>query len=123
MKYELDAGRWYEHSIHTEIAILTGHDIITIRQASPEKDAWSPRDFVKTFEKLGFNTSERFIKFNPETDKPCIIRMPDQVDKGHWFGAVYYSGWVYLGNYERWKIEQFLKANNLHVTSMLQVWI
>lgn len=123
MKYELDAGRWYEHSIHTEIAILTGLPIEEITEAATAGDRWAPRDFVKTFAKLGFNTSERFIKFDPQTDKPCIIRMPDPKDKSHWYGAVYYNGWVYTGKSQRYSLKVFLEGQGLRATSMLQVWI
>ena len=105
------------------IAILTGLPFDEIIQAAPDKKAWHSRDFIATFRKLGFNTSDRFIKFDEKTDKPCIMRTTSD-RKGYWYGWVYYDEMIYIGNHEGIYLDTWKKDyNDLKITSMLQVWI
>lgn len=103
--------------------ILTGLPFHEIRLHAPTADYWRGRDFVALAAKLGFNTSERFIKFDPYTDKSCIMRCQREKETKHWYGWVYYDGFVYSnGNRVRlaeWKV----KFRDLRITSMLQIWI
>lgn len=126
-KYELDWTRCYPENQHfTKIAILTGLPIEEIEAAAPNRrDGWYARDYIQTFRKLGFNTSNRFIKFDPDTIYPCIMRFTDVGDKsGHWYAEVYYDHWVECGN-EEWDFDHWLYYMNgsVRITSMLQVWI
>lgn len=120
MKYELDwdrdsllkSNQWF-------VAVLTGLSDEEIHAISPSKAKWRVQVFVEVFKKLGFNTSERFVKFDPDTDKPCIMRTTS-FQKGYWYAWIYYDGlvnntWTISGFNERWP--------RLKITSMLQVWI
>jgi len=123
VKYELDweGVRWcnLQYSNLRIIKILTGLSWEEIKLASPDKDAWHGRDFISTATKLGFNTSERFIKFDKNTDKPCIMRTKSDI-KGYWWA------WIYDGElvnncwtFEEWQAEY----PELKATSMPQIWI
>jgi hypothetical protein len=124
-KYELDWTRIHDNHHHLVIAVLTGHSIEDIIAASPTYDSWAPRDYINTFRKLGFNTNNRFIKFNPETPYPCLMRYTrTDIDEPYWYGSVYYDHKVDEGS-ARWAFDNWLKYHNgtIRVTSMLQVWI
>jgi hypothetical protein len=121
--YELDweGVRWsnIQYSNTRLVKILTGLSYEEIKTAAPDKEAWNGQDFIKTFYKLGFNTSERFIKFDPATDKPCIMRTTWYTKK-NWGAFIYNNGLV--NNYytlDMWK-DAFPE---IRITSMLQVWI
>lgn len=120
MNYELDWDRpSLEKSNAWFIGVLTGLPDDEIFEACPNKELWGGQAFVKTFKKLGFNTSERFEKFDPETDKPCIMRTVSY-QKGKWFAWIYYNGLVD----NTYTLAQFReKWPRLRITSMLQVWI
>lgn len=125
MKYELDWTRYYPDNGHyTIIAILTGLPLEDIKKASPSKRAWGGQTYVYVFKKLGFNSNNRFIKFNPETEYPCLMRFKrTDIKEPYWYGCVYYDNIVYMGNC-RVKFSDFLNNNtNIRITSMLQVWI
>lgn len=123
--YELDNSRTYENGHHEIIAILTGHEIQDIIAVSPDKDYWYARDYISVFNKLGFNTGNRFIKFDPLADKPCMMRFKNTLTPGnHWHAIAFYNQKLYLGNnVEIWFLS-FIEANpEIVVTSMLQIWI
>jgi len=101
------------------VGILTGLSYEEIELAAPLKPTWNGQAFVKTFTKLGFNTSERFCKFDPETRKPCLMRAT-------WYQKGYWSAWIYDGKLvnNMWTLEEWQKKyHKLKITSMLQVWI
>jgi len=124
MKYELDWTRVYENHHHETVAVLTGLPIEDIVAASPTSEKWYGRDYVKTFYKLGFNTSERFIKFDPNTDKPCMIRAVEiDKERSGWYSWVYYDNWI-VENGACYTLEMWKQSfPQLKITSMLQVWI
>jgi hypothetical protein len=122
--YEIDWQRTHPNHHYEMIAILTGLSFEEIIDASPKYDRWYGRDFVKTFQKLGFNTNERFVKFHPATDKPCMLRLVDiDKTKSGWYAWAYCDGLVADNgsayNLELWKTFY----PDLRITSMLQVWI
>lgn len=123
--YELDYFRDEENGHHEIIAILTGLPIEDIVKVSPTRDAWYGKDFINIFRSLGFNVNPRYIKFNPKTEYPCMMRFRDKTDnKVCWYSYVYYNDKVYTGKGEWWRFDQWIKAySNCRVTSMLQVWI
>lgn len=123
MEYELDWGRVLPGQTQLSnidiVGILTGLPDEEIRKVAPTKDAWNGQDFVKTFKALGFNTSERFEKFNPDTRKPCLMR-------ASWYQKGYWSAWIYDGKLvsNAWTLEEWRKQyHKLRITSMLQVWL
>ncbi|QEL01567.1 hypothetical protein FKG96_12370 [Olivibacter sp. LS-1] len=124
-KYQLDGKRYYPNNHHhTVIAVLTGLDIVDIIDASPLNDHWGGQTFVKTFNKLGFNTNHRFIKFDRDTIYPCLMRTKrTDIKEPYWYCFPYYDGWVYFEGYCYGFEYFFAMYNNLRITSMLQVWI
>lgn len=110
-------------------ALFTGLPVFDIREArkevcrqnnKPNADAWGGQAFVQVFRFLGFNTDARFVKFDPNTDKPCIMRTVDPDVKGRWYAFVYNDGLV-NNSYTLKEWQQYFP--DLKITSMLQVWI
>ena len=125
MKYEIDWPRndCVENYHHHTIAMLTGLPIEEIKAKAPDRGLWHTRDYIKTFRDLGFNCNDRFIKFDPNTPYPCIMRYTTPEDKNHWYSEVYYDGLVYSWN-NCSDLTSFKILNpELKITSMLQVWI
>lgn len=111
------------------VAVLTGLEIDDIKEVNIEvcrvngisryKTAWGGQHFIKLFRALGFNTNDRFVKFDPNTDKPCIIRTTS-FQKGYWYAFIFDGKLVD----NIWTLEQFhVRWKKLKITSMLQVWI
>lgn len=118
MKYELDWHR-RERDNRWFIGVLTGLPYDEIKAACPAGDCWGGQAFVMAFRKLGFNTTPRWVKFDPGTDKPCIIRTTSE-KKGYWHAWIYNDGLVN----NSYTLEQFTKEfPEDRITSMLQVWI
>lgn len=132
------------------IAMLTGLDCDEVWSRLPERlqknCGWYGRDFVATFQQLGYDCSPRFIKFDPDTKYPCLLRFGPsprglvwrrnrkrretgdptaqltEREKHWWSGWVYYDGLVYEPRYEGpWLFHTMPK--DVRVTSMLQVWL
>jgi len=129
MNYELDWAWLGSAGGNIEVVgILTGipeEDILIAQKevwrVNKYKDlkSWPGPAFIKMFRFLGFNTNDRFIKFDPNTDKPCIMRTTCY-RKNYWFV------WIYDGEHvnntytlAEWKKEY----KKFKITSMLQVWI
>lgn len=139
-KYEINPVTFGANMHHeTIIGILTGLELDEINIALKKlkiipaypydfksKDIWFTKDYLNTFHELGFNTNERFRKFDPETVYPCIMRCKRvREENGYWYGWIYNNHWVYdthgsVWTFDEW-IDQFKKE--YRVTSMLQVWI
>ena len=124
-KYELDYGRSEENGHHEEIAILTGHSIEDIIAASSLKSIWHTSDYILAFQKLGFNCDTRFVKFDPKTDKPCMMRFTRKdIKDNYWYSHVYYNDKVYFGRGEWCRFDDFRELNpEIRITSMLRVWL
>lgn len=127
MKYELDYHRYHPNDSYLWIAILTGlpfNEIIPACLKTGKRDHWNGKRFIETFRLLGFNVNPRFIKFDPETEYPVIMRCQPKYKSSFWYGWIYYDGYIYESNkkykFESW-IEQF--GERYRATSMLQVWI
>jgi len=131
MTYELDWNRPHEKDLHdnfTLVGILTGLPKEDLIEAQKEvwrlnrrslSKGWGGQSFIQLFRFLGFNTNNRFIKFDPDTDKPCIMRTTS-FQKGYWYGFIYHDGLV---NNEM-ALEDWKKCyKKLKITSMLQIWI
>ncbi len=117
------------------ISSLTGLDFEDSDKSVKEvkRLLWSGQTYVQVFRKLGFNTNPRFIKFDPQTPYPCIMRCINH-KKGVWYLFLYHQGVVYdiHGNsfhlndpseVSKMNGSYFLKWYRMKVTSMLQVWI
>lgn len=131
MKYEIeivnfeqseqDGDRYWAES---EIATLTGLDLDTILQVTAGVTRYYGQWWVKTFRSLGFNTNRQWIKFDKNTEHPCMIRCRVPGDKYHWAGFIYYDGHIYSPDYGKLTWATWNEWwPNYKVTSMLQVWI
>jgi len=130
MIYELDWSRPDAEEFTNEaiVGILTGATRQEIDAALAEvlrntgrsvKQGWHGPVFIKVFQKLGFNTGDYWGKFDPGTEKPCIMRTTS-FQKGYWFA------WIYDGELvnNKWTLDEWRKKwKKLKITSMLQVWI
>lgn len=135
MKYEIEVVNYGPDQHHqSAISSLTGLYFEEADQAVKEvnRKCWGGQTYVKIFQNLGFNTNPRFIKFDPATPYPCIMRCSNHV-KGYWYLFIYHDGIVYdlYGNSFRLDDKTyvskrngsyFLKHYGMKVTSMLQVW-
>jgi hypothetical protein len=115
------------------LATVTGLPKQEIWEKLPEHlkkaNSWRGSSFGEVARLLGYNTNLRFIKFDPETPWPCILRVqvPDEWGwKGKWWALVYNQKVVYdvhnrpaLRYIEHWLDEH----PGCRITSMLQVWI
>lgn len=90
--------------------------------------------FISIFRELGYNTNDRFIKFDRNTPYPIVLRCCNH-EKGVWFPFVYHQGIIFDVCYNRFiniddknqvrcmNGKYFLIDYGMRVTSMLQVWI
>lgn len=136
MKYEFEVinyGRPYFHE--STLSTLTGLEFNEVHPfvKSTGKKQWGGQLYIKALQNLGFNTNPRFVKFNPETKYPCILRCRTH-EKGIWYLFYYCNGTVYdwwgnsfeltdITNVACIKGSYFLKQYQMKVTSMLEVWI
>lgn len=126
MNYELDWENIPKYKRNPEwmtnldlVKVLTGIPIHEIALVSPGCNGWRGQDFKKVFIALGFNTSERFEKFDPITDKPVLMRA-SWTEKKYWSGWIYYDGKVN----DLWTLEEFaIRWPDIKITSMLKVWL
>lgn len=130
MKYEIEIVNFEEemqdggfHS-ESEIATLTGLGWEDMYDITSKVKRWTGQAYIKTFRTLGFNCNTRWIKFDKNTEYPCMIRCKIPHDKHHWASWIYYDGHIY--DIREGKIT-WAKWNswwpNYKITSMLQVWI
>ncbi|RSK50087.1 hypothetical protein [Hymenobacter rigui] len=114
------------------LATITGLPKAEIREKLPQDlsggGGWRGSSFPRVARLLGFNVNPRFIKFDPATPWPCILRVqvPEHWGwKGKWWAVVYNQGTVYLPDQGvRGSLNQFLSLYpGCRVTSMLQIWI
>lgn len=136
MKYEIEVVNYGpDHHNQTAISTLTGLCFEEADQAVKKvnRKCWGGQTYVKVFQNLGFNTNPRFIKFDPATPYPCIMRCSNYV-KGYWYLFIYHDGIVYDLFANSFRLDDkmhvskrngsyFLKHYGMKVTSMLQVWI
>lgn len=103
------------------------------------KDRLKGSDFKRIFQKLGYNTNDRFISFDPETRYPVVLRLRGR-EKGYWYAFVYSNGHIYDPyNNKVFRLDDefyvrkikgkyfltmsWLYGQPLRITSMMQVWI
>ena len=127
-EYELDSLRSCTNGHHEIIGIITGCHRNDIKKAAPEKNAWCGKDYINTFRKLGFNTNNSFINFDPETKHPVMMRFSvkekPKNKTSYWHAYAYFNGKVYFGAGEVVDFDTFIDLyKEYSVTSMLQVWI
>lgn len=135
MKYEVDIVCYgpdlYNQSV---ISSLTGLDFDESDKAVKEikRKCWDGQTYVKLFQNLGFKTNPRFVKFDPNTLYPCIMRCRND-KKGYWYLFLYHDSIVYDLHGNSFRLDDpynvairnssyFLKLYGMKVTSMLQVW-
>lgn len=124
-KFEIPFNYFDGKHHETIIGLLTGLTLEEIEAATPRRKFWYTRDYMHAFFKLGFNTNPRFIRFDPATEYPCIMRCQKKPDDGHWYGWVYYDNLVYHTHGYLWEFDKWIEeySEDFRVTSMLQVWI
>ena len=123
MKFEIDWPRVEAPNDHIwMIGCLTGLSDQEIIDVVSARESWNGQEYVRSFRNLGFNCNPRFVKFDPATKYPCIMRSTSEY-KGYWNAWVYNNGMVY-GSWFRMTLDKW-KENypKLKITSMLQVWI
>ncbi|WP_392471354.1 hypothetical protein ACF3OC_08285 [Sphingobacterium cellulitidis] len=136
MKYEFEIvnyGRPYFHE--STLSTLTGLEFDDVHSfvKSIGKKKWGGQLYINALQNLGFNTNPRFVKFNPDTNHPCILRCRNH-EKGIWYLFYYCNGIVYdvwdnsfeltdFTNVAYIKGSYFLKNYQMKVTSMLEVWV
>lgn len=136
MKYEfkiVNYGRPYFHE--STLSTLTGLEFDDVHSfvKSIGKNKWGGQLYIKALQNLGFNTNPRFIKFNPETSYPCILRCRNH-ENGIWYLFYFCNGIIYdcwgtsflltdKSQVATIKGSYFLKQYQMKVTSMLEVWI
>lgn len=138
MKYEIEfVNLGFDKGMASIFCSLTG---LEEHEITPHiKDRLRGSDFKRIFNKLGYNTNQRFVKFDPETEYPVVLRLQGK-EKGYWYAFVYHNGQIYdpwnnriilldSGSEVRklngkYFIENFFfYGQTLRITSMLQVWI
>ncbi len=136
MKYEFEIvnyGRPYFHE--STLSTLTGLEFDEVHTfvKSTGKKRWGGQLYIKALQNLGFNTNPRFVKFNADSNYPCILRCRNK-EKGVWYLFYYCNGTVYdcWGNsfeltdkshVATIRRSYFLKKYQMKVTSILEVWI
>lgn len=124
-KYEIDHINFGDgFHFQSEIAMLTGLGLDEVLSATSKESRWSGQAFVRLFQSLGYSCNNRWIKFDRNTKYPCMIRCKKPKVKSHWYGWVYYDGFIYdvyegKITWAQWNA----MWPNFKVTSMLQVWI
>jgi len=135
-KYEFDVINYGELYFNESVlSTLTGLEINEVHRLvkSIGKKRWGGQLYIKALQILRFNTNPRFVKFNPETPYPCILRCRNH-QKGIWYLFYYCNGIIYdycgnsflLINKSQVAIIKgsfFLKQYQMKITSMLEVWI
>lgn len=109
------------------VAMLTGIPIDELIEYYGRNNLWYTRTYIKVFQELCFNCDSRFVKFRPDTDKPCIMRMSKVgIDENRWYSAIYYDGFVYASSFGKVDFETWITKHmdgKFRITSMLRVWI
>lgn len=137
MIYEIEPVYWPNYPHLSEIATLTGLEFEDIKQVTDQLGKrWNGQTYINVFHKLGFNTS-KFIKFDPETKYPCMLRL-SRKDDSFWYVFVYNDNKLYHRKEVSFFDEVFRYLNGSYytnldtrignnkaykITSMLQVWI
>lgn len=127
MAYEVEYQFVPGYHWQSEIAMLTGLPVWDVIDHVPETTVWYARTFLKIFDELGYNHDPRFRKFDPTTEKPCLMRFIKTGKKeGHWYSAVYSNGYVYACGLGKMKFEDYVNEHitgSYRITSMMRVWI
>lgn len=120
--YELDWPRNSgKHNIDL-VGILTGLPVEEIIEAAPKGTLWRGPSFTCLFRDLGFNTSQGFVPFDPDTEHPCLMRTTS-FRKNEWYAWAYFDRKVYAPT-DSFTFDAWLRYyKRLKITSMLQVWI
>ncbi len=133
MKFEIEPVCWPDYPHLNDLGTLTGLDLDELIAASKDLGIrWNGQTYIKLLNNLGFNTGRGFVKFDANTQYPCLLRLSRSDDK-YWYTYPYYDGFIYHG-LDRFDLKShsklingkyFLTLNNkpYKITSMLQVWI
>jgi hypothetical protein len=123
-----------EHDWHESmLATLTGLPKEEVYERLPEKyrkpGKWGGQGYVHSARALGYNCNPRFLKFDPATPWPCVLRVqvPDSWGwKGCWWALIYHQGEVYDvadGGHTQTLTNWQSEYPDCRITSMLQVWM
>lgn len=120
-----------EHDWHeSQLATLTGLPKQEVSERLPEKyrkvGSWGGQGYVQCARALGYNCNLRFIKFDPTTPWPCIMRVQSPEIKNGWWALIYHQGQVYDVAWppHRQPLAAWQAAHpDCRITSMLQVWM
>lgn len=124
VKYELEIVSHYPCWWDSEICILTGLSLEEVRPVTRNTTRWTGQQYIKVFRHFGFNTNDRFVRFDRKTKYPCMIRCRVPNVKSHWAGFIYYDGHIYHPEEGKLTWAEWNSLwPNYKVTSMLQVWI
>ncbi|WP_400190679.1 hypothetical protein [Hymenobacter sp. B81] len=114
------------------MATITGLSKGEIRERVPAQllDAkrWRGASFREVAHALGYNVLPRFVKFDPATAWPCVLRIkvPEQWGwKGCWWALLYNQREVYdVQRNQSYSLEQWQRIwPECRITSMLPIWI
>lgn len=108
------------------VIMITGYSFQEVTDVTGQAERWYSRKFKESFRALGFNCSERFIKFDPDTERPAILRSVSSLpeESGGWFASVYYDGKVYVPGTGIFTLQEHTEQfPHLKNSSMLEVWI
>lgn len=123
-KWELDFVNNPCHYLQRLVAMISGYYIQEVIEVISKDDGWRAKDFIQTFNKLGYQCDERFNKFKPDVDSPVLLRAKIFNDPSHWFVCVYCQGRCYIPGDGIYSIEEFEnKYHDLKITSMLRVFL
>lgn len=139
MKYEVEHVQATSPDAYCAalIAMLTGYSVAQVwSRVLPrlrKQSGWYGRDFVATFQNMGYDCSPRFRAFEYATEYPCLLRygptkneMAQRNLKRPWWNVVvFYDELVYDPRQScPYTIELLSKyAGGSKITSMMQVWI
>jgi len=107
------------------VAMCTGYTLDQLLSVhDPKQGGWRGKDFINLFNVLGFNCNHRFIKFDPKTEHPCLMRSKIFNVSSFWEVCVYYNGICYVPGHGKYTLDEYQDTfKDLKITSMLQVWI
>lgn len=124
-KWEIEHDNNPHYYCQRLVKMITGLSIDEVIDVQDKNSGWYTRDFKNAFRALGFNCSDRFVKFDRDTPTPCIMRSTRRIKKKlYWYASVYYDGWVYIPGLGIHDINEYNQIwPHDKITSMLRVWI
>ena len=135
MKYEVEWVRPEQEDqyLHALIATVTGLPLAEILAAHTKNgNRWYYRDIKALIRSLGFVCPPQFIKFDPATPYPALLRysptkeeMRREGIKSAWSSLLAYNDGHVMGDHGPYPIAEWQSFHEGHyrITSMLPVWM